>query len=513
MNWDNLSEKFKDIGFKHNVDYKKTHNLMEIVKKFISRKELIIYGGVAVDYALRLKGDKLYDNVSHPDIDVYSPNYLKDAKELVDELSIMGFKDVSAITGMHLLTMRIRCDFIYILDISYIPPSVFSKIPILKYNNFTFVDPIFQMMDIHSSLSFSYYGTPMENIINRFKKDINRYNLLIKYYHPKKYIGKKKKLVNNKYIKPKSFLKLNTTKTFEKNTAKTFEKIKVDISTIPSFIVKDKDDGKLAITGFGAYAILRKTLDEVAELLNIKVKITAPRLDIQFLENYISLEVPNIKDNNYIHFVTYAYLDTIKFFSDTKIERYNSYLDINYENIKINNIIIFSTEMKLISASYIPIGNDKYIHIATSQHVLLYFLFQYHLTNYTIYLEYYIHLLDIIAAAEKIFEKLISQNLELSDELINIFNNSIFAPIITPFGKLNISTTYIIQEGKKITTLDDIDNIPESTGLQNIIFTDVVKDLPNNIYPFKPLQHINTKNILYSQYGKKMPLTKEHFFN
>jgi len=202
MNWDNLSEKFKDIGFRHNIDYKKTNNLIEVVKNFISRKELIIYGGTAIDYALRLKGDKLYDNLSHPDIDVYSPNYLKDAKELVDELTNMGFKEVSAITAMHILTMKIRCDFIYVLDISYIPPSVFTKIPILKYNSFTFVDPIFQMMDMHSSLCFSYNGAPLENIINRFKKDIKRYNLLIKYYHPKNYIGKKKKLVNNKYAKP-----------------------------------------------------------------------------------------------------------------------------------------------------------------------------------------------------------------------------------------------------------------------------------------------------------------------
>jgi len=382
------------------------------------------------------------------------------------------------------------------------------------------------MMDMHSSLCFSYNGSPLENIINIFKKDIKRYNLLIKYYHPKNYIGKKKKLVNNKYAKPKNIFKKLSTNKNENISKKSFErafiKLKVDLSIIPSFIVKNKDDGKLAITGFGAYAILRKTLDDMAELLNIKVKITAPKLDIQFSENHIFLEVPNIKDHNCIHFVTYEFLNTIKYisnnFPDIEFERYNSYLDINYENIKIDNIIIYSTEMRIISASYIPIDsfnlvNDKYIHIATCQHVLLYFLFQYHLTNYTIYLEYYIHLLDIISAAEKIFEKLISKNPLLSDKLIDIFSKSIFAPTIKPFGKLNISTTFMVQEGKKITTLDDVDNIPESSGLKNINFADMVKDLPNNIYPFKPLQYINTKNILYSQYGKKMDTEKKQFFN
>jgi len=167
MDWSNLSEKFKKIGFLHNIDYKQTINLLDIVKKFISKKELIIYGGMAIDYALKLKGDKLYDELSHPDIDVYSPNHLKDAKEIVDELTNIGFKNVSAIRGIHVLTMKIRCDFIYILDISYVPPIVFNKIPILKYDGFTFVDPIFQMMDIHSSLCFPYSSTPLDNIIKK----------------------------------------------------------------------------------------------------------------------------------------------------------------------------------------------------------------------------------------------------------------------------------------------------------------------------------------------------------
>ena len=63
MNWDNLSKKFKKIGFIHGIDYEKTNNLMKIVKKFILRKELIIYGGTAIDYALKLKGQKLYDDL------------------------------------------------------------------------------------------------------------------------------------------------------------------------------------------------------------------------------------------------------------------------------------------------------------------------------------------------------------------------------------------------------------------------------------------------------------------
>jgi len=328
--------------------------------------------------------------------------------------------------------------------------------------------------------------------------------------------------INNKSVKPK----LCTTGNKNIITRK-FIKLNIDLSIIPPFVVKDSADSKLAITGFGAYAILRKTLDNMAKLLDIEIKITAPRLDIQFLENHISLEVPDIENHNNIHFVTYAYLDTINYIStnhpDIPFERYNSYLDINYENIKINNIIIYSTEMRIISASSIPINSDKNINIATVQHILLYFLFQYHLTNYTIYLEYYIHLLDIINAAEQLFKTLINKlktnedsnedSNEDLNELINIFGKSIFAPIIKPFGDTNISTTYIIQEGKKIISLDDIDNIPEATKIKNINFVNVIETLPNNIYPNKPLQYINTKNILFSQNGKKIDSKKENFFD
>lgn len=512
MDWSHLSNKFKNISFKHNIDYEQTHNLLEVVKNFIAKKELIIYGGIAIDYALRLKGSQLYDNLIHPDIDVYSPNYLKDAKELVDELSDMGFKNVNAIKGIHTLTMKIRCDFIYVLDISYVPPSVFAKIPILKYNGFTIVDPIFQMMDIHSSLCFPYSGAPLENVINRHKKDIERYNILTKFYHPRIYINKKIKLVNNKTTEPK----LCNSST-GKIIVKKFIKLNVDLSVLPKFIVKDKSMCSVAITGFAAYAIIRKTLDEMAELFNIKIKITSPKLEIQISKDNIYLDMPDTGGNNNICFLTYEYIDTITTLSknhpNIHFERYNSYLDIDYEHIKFNNVIIYSTELKIIAGSYVNIGDNIYC-IATIQHVLLYFLFQFHLTNYIIYLEYYIHLLNIIKAAENIFKSLMDKlDNEAKGELINIFNNSLFAPIISPFGTKNISVTNIIQEAKKIISLNDTDNIPPIIGIKDIDFEHIIKDLPNNIYPYKPLQFINAKNILYSKNGKKIkPSIKEKFF-
>ena len=132
------TNRFKYISQTHNIDNEKLTNLMKIVREFIIKKELILYGGLAIDYALRLKGEKIYDDYEHPDFDVFSPNHMEDCQEIVDKLYSMGYRDVIAIRAMHPQTMRVRCDFLYILDISYIPNSVFKKIPILKYNDYSY---------------------------------------------------------------------------------------------------------------------------------------------------------------------------------------------------------------------------------------------------------------------------------------------------------------------------------------------------------------------------------------
>jgi hypothetical protein len=534
MDWETLLKKFEYIGKKNDSDYEKTMNLMRVIKNFIIRKELIIYGGIAIDYALRLKGSKLYEREQlHPDYDVYSPNYLEDCKKIVDELTIMGFKNVSAIRGMHILTMRIRCDHIYLLDISYVPESIFKKIPILKYNRFTFADPIFQMIDMHKSLCFPYLNTPLESIMNRGKKDVIRYNILAKHYPPSSYIKKVIKLVNNRTANPKFYNGSGGKKnTKEKNTKEkskkrlkqdirlnTFVKLETDLTVLPPFVVGigEESDGKLAITGFGGYAILRKCLDDLASLLNIKIKITAPRLDFSFSENYekFILDAPDIGNNN-INFLTYSYMAVVEDLSKKGIEfeRYRAYLDYDYEYIKFNNTTISSTEKQLIAASFHHIGNDKYIYITSVQHILLYFLFRYNITNYTVYLEYYIHTLNILSAAEMIFKSLIDKVKESEIELIHIFNKSLFAPIISTFGDLNVCTSYIIQEGKKILQVgDDIDSIPEILGIKDTNFSDIIEDLPKNIYPFSKLQLLD-KSVIYNQDGRKCPTNiKEKYFD
>jgi hypothetical protein len=141
------------------------------VKEFIRKKKLIIYGGTAIDFALRLKGDKIYpdESLSVADLDFFSPNSVEDAYELADMLYNKGYKEARSIVALHVITMRVDMgDNHFIADISYIPRDVYDKIPYLTYDGMRIVHPDFQKIDLHSSLSFPYDNTPMEVIFHRW---------------------------------------------------------------------------------------------------------------------------------------------------------------------------------------------------------------------------------------------------------------------------------------------------------------------------------------------------------
>ena len=66
------------------VNTPEVQDMIRIVEDFIKKKNLICYGGVAID-ALLPEQDKIYDkNIELSDYDFYTPNALEDAKELAD---------------------------------------------------------------------------------------------------------------------------------------------------------------------------------------------------------------------------------------------------------------------------------------------------------------------------------------------------------------------------------------------------------------------------------------------
>lgn len=155
---------------------------LEIVRRFIIDRRLILFGGLAVDYALRLRGAQLYPDDERPDFDFLSPRSVDDAYDLADILARAGFANVGVVRAIHVQTCKVRTDFVWVADIGYCPPDVLESIPCLEYQGIRFVHPDYQRMDQHLALCFPYQGAPREDIFNRWKKDTTRFNLYERYY-------------------------------------------------------------------------------------------------------------------------------------------------------------------------------------------------------------------------------------------------------------------------------------------------------------------------------------------
>ena len=113
------------------LNYESAHNeelqqALNIVKKFIQKKQRICYGGTAINMLLP-KNKRFYDpNVDLPDYDFFSPSIDKDVLELVGDLQKAGFKEVIHRVGMHEGTKKILVNFVAVADISYLDKQLYN---------------------------------------------------------------------------------------------------------------------------------------------------------------------------------------------------------------------------------------------------------------------------------------------------------------------------------------------------------------------------------------------------
>lgn len=180
------SDHYDYISLKYSPHYQKLVHAIEIVKEFIRKKKLVIYGGTAIDFALRLRGDAIYsdESLTIPDLDFFSPDSVKHAYELADILYDVGYTDVRVVRALHVGTMKVDLTNYndWIADISHCPEEVFKNLPTLDYGGLRIINPWFQRLDMHSSLSHPYDNPPIEVIFQRWEKDLKRFNKLDKYY-------------------------------------------------------------------------------------------------------------------------------------------------------------------------------------------------------------------------------------------------------------------------------------------------------------------------------------------
>ena len=125
----NNLKRYENIIIEHNPYISQMKDTVSIVKEFIRKRNLLLYGGTAIDYALRLKGDCIYpdESLEVPDLDFYSPNHVEDAYDLTDILYQLGYKETNAFRAFYVLAMRVDVGGNNIVaDIGYIQPDIFE---------------------------------------------------------------------------------------------------------------------------------------------------------------------------------------------------------------------------------------------------------------------------------------------------------------------------------------------------------------------------------------------------
>lgn len=173
-----LTAAYDMIPIKRDPMFEDLIKATEIVREFVIRNGLIIYGGTAIDMALRLCGDKIYDDdmLQVPDLDFYSPNSIEHSYELADILYAAGFTEVRSINAIHFTARKVDIgDNHFVADIAYMPASIFERLPTLVFGGMKIIHPTFQRIDMHSAFSFPYANAPGEVVFQRWRKDFKRF--------------------------------------------------------------------------------------------------------------------------------------------------------------------------------------------------------------------------------------------------------------------------------------------------------------------------------------------------
>jgi hypothetical protein len=160
------------------VNSEEVQKIIKIVENFIIRKNLICYGGTAINNILP-KEDQFYNKeVEIPDYDFFTVNALEDAKELSDIYFKEGFTDVEAKSGQHHGTFKVYVNYMPIADLTNIPKEIFNalKKDSLRVAGILYAPPNFLRMSMYLELSRPAGDT------SRWEKVLKRLTILNKHY-------------------------------------------------------------------------------------------------------------------------------------------------------------------------------------------------------------------------------------------------------------------------------------------------------------------------------------------
>lgn len=455
------------ILFKYNYLQNDIIKAINIVKNYIIENKLLIVGGTAIDYALRLKNDKIYnEEYQIPDFDIISPNNVDHANKIGLILCNAKFENISIIPAIHNTTVRVQLLGYTVFDSTFMPIKLYNKIPKIKYQKFHIIDPLFQKINQYMSMSFLFRNNGINyNISDRLMKDYERFSKIDKYYNFYNIINLDKvntiKLNKIKLILPNNnLIQLDL---YEKNkiidnldNINKINKLNIDNNLYCNI------EANYCFHGIISYNII---YNQYLNLLNdLKTIIKFNKEDLDFLDKkskYILIKstifikgneievdlldnIPIILINNNDK-VDYIYNELLKNNKLSKLKKYSNIIDIIPKRAKclLNNkynIEIFDLYDDLLSINILNINNNS-ILISNYIYNLSYFLFNYYYEEdleikYN-YLYYYISLKSIIEIINYIYNK---YPLEFS-KLIT-YENSLYSLSINTLGTNNHSNNY-----------------------------------------------------------------------
>lgn len=408
-------KEFDDLALTFDPAYRDIMRAIDIVRKYIIEHKLIIYGGLAIDYALRLVGDQIYlDNATAiPDFDVFSPNNVTDSYALADLLYAAGWPEARAINALHMETMKV--DIVsnhWVIDLTYRPKGIYERLPYLEYMGMRVIHPDFQRIDVHSSLAFPYDSPPREVIFDRWKKDITRFNKLAAAYPLE-------------------------------------SDMRAEVAA--TLVTADGVFSQYVLAGFAAYAAIYQQF--VVEMAALDAQIPDGIVPARFSATFGAEHIDSIEfdspggDIEIVHFDIKKAAGRIG--ASKPITYYEPYINLIPARAELPGCTIYSTEGRLVAISSFDAGESrlKRIRMVGVQYQLKYFLSMHHAATMgysmsassihgSIYLNRYVSLLRMISAVEAASGR--------PGSATKFGPDSVFFPSVNTYGAENVSLSRLI---------------------------------------------------------------------
>ena len=175
-----IEEKAYDLFMRnhHQPSIKEYKDVIKLIKEYIKKTNLIVYGGYAQNELIldKNKDDGFYREIDMPDFEIYSPDPIKHSVEMADLLYEKGYYNPKVDSAVHDGTYKIFCNLVNYSDISYMPVNIYNNCPTIKLKGIRYTHPHFMMTDayrVYSDLLTSNY---------RLVKTFNRMSKLFDYY-------------------------------------------------------------------------------------------------------------------------------------------------------------------------------------------------------------------------------------------------------------------------------------------------------------------------------------------